>query len=724
MTGILDMLSSLPDLLLVVLGFSAIIIIHEAGHFFAARWAGIRVLAFAVGFGPALLSFRKGLGLRKGSSEQEYNQLLNDARGESGDNRFRAKAVIARGLSPTEYRLNWLPFGGYVKMLGQDDADPTARSDEPDSYQNCPPWKRMVVISAGVVFNIITAAILFVVVFNPAIGLKSEPAQIGKVFDPDSPAAVAVASNAKELGVTEPGLKPGDTILSINGEVPNHFGDVTMMIAMSNKNDPVRIDVQRPNLQGVLHFAIKPDTDPISKLLVIGVSPIASDHLQSYSHKRDREQYDKTLEELGFPELKSDMRLVEINGVAASSPYSLDSAVQRSDGKPVSVTFVAGPKSPTPDKHVTVSVKPEPKLLTARVKIGDAPYRFDHLLGLTPVLAVADVAKGSAAESIGLKHGDVFARIGTLDWPSVPAGIKEIRNHKHEPLAISVERKSDDGKWVTQDLGTAKPDGEGHLGFTATDSASLTNVVARWPLSVVDDLPATPSGGSLAIVPGSRIVAVDGHPVPTLGDLRDELKRLTSAEPNAPLSLEVRSPAGAETKVPWMPSPDEIASLSHLGWDNPLNSTAFAPKTFTWRADTVWGAIPMGLHETHRVMMQTYLTFARLFQGSVKVEHLKGPIGIAHIGVNVADRGYIWLLFFMALISVNLAVINFLPMPIADGGHMVFLIYEQISGRPPSVKVQNAAAIVGLVLIGTVLLVVTYNDIHGVFQNVRQFFNK
>jgi regulator of sigma E protease len=132
----------------------------------------------------------------------------------------------------------------------------------------------------------------------------------------------------------------------------------------------------------------------------------------------------------------------------------------------------------------------------------------------------------------------------------------------------------------------------------------------------------------------------------------------------------------------------------------------------------------MGLHETHRVMMQTYLTFARLFQGSVKVEHLKGPIGIAHIGVNVADRGYIWLLFFMALISVNLAVINFLPMPIADGGHMVFLIYEQISGRPPSVKVQNAAAIVGLVLIGTVLLVVTYNDIHGVFQNVRQFFNK
>ena len=70
------------------------------------------------------------------------------------------------------------------------------------------------------------------------------------------------------------------------------------------------------------------------------------------------------------------------------------------------------------------------------------------------------------------------------------------------------------------------------------------------------------------------------------------------------------------------------------------------------------------------------------------------------------------------------AVINFLPMPIADGGHMVFLIYEQFSGRPPSARVQNAAAIVGLVLIGTILLVVTYNDINGVFEGLRRYFHK
>ena len=63
-------------------------------------------------------------------------------------------------ISTTEYRLNALPLGGYVKMLGQDDMDPTAVSDAPDSYQNCPAFKRMVVISAGVVMNMVSAAAL------------------------------------------------------------------------------------------------------------------------------------------------------------------------------------------------------------------------------------------------------------------------------------------------------------------------------------------------------------------------------------------------------------------------------------------------------------------------------------------------------------------------------------------------------------------------------------
>ena len=113
--------------------------------------------------------------------------------------------------------------------------------------------------------------------------------------------------------------------------------------------------------------------------------------------------------------------------------------------------------------------------------------------------------------------------------------------------------------------------------------------------------------------------------------------------------------------------------------------------------------------------MSTYLTFERLFEGTVKVEHLKGPVGIAHMGTRIAEKGIPWLLFFMALISVNLAVINFLPLPIVDGGQFIFLILEQIRGKPVSVEVQNIATVLGLVLIGAVFVVVTFHDIAGLF---------
>ena len=103
--------------------------------------------------------------------------------------------------------------------------------------------------------------------------------------------------------------------------------------------------------------------------------------------------------------------------------------------------------------------------------------------------------------------------------------------------------------------------------------------------------------------------------------------------------------------------------------------------------------------------------FARLFQGSVKVEHLKGPVGIAHLGVVVADQGFVWLLFFMGLISVNLAVINFLPIPIADGGHMVFLIYEKIRGKQAPESVRVAATYAGLLMLASLMIFVIYLDI-------------
>ena len=77
----------------------------------------------------------------------------------------------------------------------------------------------------------------------------------------------------------------------------------------------------------------------------------------------------------------------------------------------------------------------------------------------------------------------------------------------------------------------------------------------------------------------------------------------------------------------------------------------------------------------------------------------------------MARNGPDWVIWFMAMISANLAVVNFLPIPILDGGHMVFLASEKITGKPPSPKVQTAALYTGLLLIVGLVLFVTYNDL-------------
>src|SRR4051812_7494272 len=102
MDRLVNIIGTGGDLLLVLLGFGLIVFLHELGHFLAARWAGIRVLAFAVGFGPAVCSYRKGWGLQAGSSEEKYQALVKaDAAGATEGRRFPG-----RDISPTEYRFN------------------------------------------------------------------------------------------------------------------------------------------------------------------------------------------------------------------------------------------------------------------------------------------------------------------------------------------------------------------------------------------------------------------------------------------------------------------------------------------------------------------------------------------------------------------------------------------------------------------------------------------
>ncbi|MGB0325830.1 MAG: site-2 protease family protein, partial [Phycisphaerales bacterium] len=184
------MLDTVINLPAVILGFGALIFFHELGHFVAAKWAGVRTGAFAVGMGPVLLSWRRGIGLVAGSTQARVVEMTG-----SPADKLTDEELAHHGLGETEYSLRLLPLGGFVSMLGQEDGKPEAVSDDPRSYNLAPVGKRMVIISAGVVMNLILAIVLFVVAFG--IGVKFEAPVIGST-QLGGPAARA-------------GLLPGDT---------------------------------------------------------------------------------------------------------------------------------------------------------------------------------------------------------------------------------------------------------------------------------------------------------------------------------------------------------------------------------------------------------------------------------------------------------------------------------------------------------------------------------
>ncbi len=458
--------------LALALGFGGIILIHELGHFLAAKWADIQVSQFAVGFGWPLVSWRSGLGLRLGSTEAETARIL-------------AQNPQAP-LGETEYRWSALPLGGYVKMLGQDDLDPNALSHDPRSYNTKSVGARMVVISAGVVMNLLGAMVLFVIAFMA--GVEFPQAVVGTTV-PDLPAATTFAEG-HDGDAAFLGLLPGDAITHVGGDRVGDFTDVRLASALAG-DQPLELQVSRPGHPQPLRFHITP---------VRGSS--------------------------GLPTL------------GIQSAYSLQI-----------------------DPHARL----DPGLLARGIEPG------------MRIVAVAGVAVESFAELRERLQG-------------------------------------------------------------AGDDVQLT------------------------------FAAADGR--------RNEVAlKTTSADPLA------------VTALPLSPLMQRIQA------ENPL------------------AAIRLGMHKTYQTMQSVYLTLLRLVQGFIPVKEMRGPVGIAETGTQIArDRGLMYLLYFLGVISVNLAVINFLPIPVVDGGHIVFLLAEKLKGTPVSPRMQALATYAGLALLAAVFLVTLFYD--------------
>ena len=126
-------------------------------------------------------------------------------------------------------------------------------------------------------------------------------------------------------------------------------------------------------------------------------------------------------------------------------------------------------------------------------------------------------------------------------------------------------------------------------------------------------------------------------------------------------------------------------------------------------------AISESVNQTYQITALTIKGVVKLFQGTVSPKTLGGPIMIAQMAGQQAKEGVVNLIFFIALISINLAILNFLPIPVLDGGHLLFFFIEAVKGSPVSVKVREISQQAGIFVLILLMIYVFYNDIARVF---------
>jgi regulator of sigma E protease len=154
-----------------------------------------------------------------------------------------------------------------------------------------------------------------------------------------------------------------------------------------------------------------------------------------------------------------------------------------------------------------------------------------------------------------------------------------------------------------------------------------------------------------------------------------------------------------------------LSAQPDFSWPRDERGLLLLPDTRIQQASTFASAVTLGVQRTYRSIVQIYLNLRAMMTGRVSTKTLGGPLTIANVAYIYAGESFFDFVLFLGIISVNLAVINFLPIPVLDGGHMVFLVYEKLRGRPASEQVRIAATYVGLMLIVSLMIFVIYLDV-------------
>jgi len=326
----------------------------------------------------------------------------------------------------------------------------------------------------------------------------------------------------------------------------------------------------------------------------------------------------------------------------------------------------------------------------------------------TLVPAVGSVEPGSYAAQAGLVQGDRIVAVGdeqTADWESaLVAMLDEIVSTGRVPLTL----ESADGwrRKATIDVGTdarrlTEPgmlfDG---LGFQPFGPADLPADIGR----VEDDGPAKAAG----LEPGDRIVAIDGERIDDFGDL------VAAVQPRANQTVQVDYLRDGQRLSTTLVVQEQVVDGETRGRLGVARGGDFDDYYYQRRYGPV-ESLTQGVARTWTSTVFTLRMLGRMITGDVSIKNISGPINIAQFAGESAQRGPDYFLGFLAIVSISLGVLNLLPIPVLDGGQIVYQSIEGLKGSPLSERAQLVGQQIGIFALILLMSFAFYNDLSRIF---------
>lgn len=318
---------------------------------------------------------------------------------------------------------------------------------------------------------------------------------------------------------------------------------------------------------------------------------------------------------------------------------------------------------------------------------------------------VAEPLAGTAAAKAGLHEGDQILALDdeqTPTWAQLRAALLD-RALAHGDAAVAVRAADGSERRVVLDLSHVSVDPErlfDEMGFDAFDPTP----------SQLGELLPNSAAVAAGLRPGDRVTAVDGQPVATFLTM----SRAIAARPGQTVRIDYQRDGQAASTEAKLAS--EVVAGRTIGRLGAARSSVPADDKL-WqdlRAEMRLGpvaAVPAAIAETWNWSKRTLQLLGRMLTGEISVKNVSGPIQIAQAAGFTAAHGWVSFVGFLAMVSISLGIFNLLPVPILDGGQILFALIEAIKGSPLSERMQLVGQQMGLVLLALLMGLAIFNDV-------------